>query len=51
MKIVADRNVPFLEGVFETYAEIVYMDGRINDRVDRTYFVKMYFIDRYAMRF
>ena len=28
MKIVVDRNVPFLEGVFEPYAEIVYMDGR-----------------------
>ena len=27
MKIVADRNVPFLEGVFEPYAEIVYMEG------------------------
>lgn len=28
MKIVADRNVPFLEGVFEPYAEVVYKDGR-----------------------
>lgn len=27
MKIVADRNVPFLEGVFEPYAEVIYMDG------------------------
>ena len=28
MKIVADKNIPFLEGVFEPYAEIVYIDGR-----------------------
>lgn len=28
MKIVADRNVPFMEGVFEPYAEVVYKDGR-----------------------
>lgn len=28
MKIVADRFVPFLEGVFEPYAEVVYIDGR-----------------------
>lgn len=28
MKIVADRNVPFLESVFEPYAEVVHMDGR-----------------------
>ena len=34
MKIVADRNVPFLEGVFEPYAEIVYMDGRDISRED-----------------
>lgn len=27
MKIVADRNIPFLEGVFEPYAEVVYKDG------------------------
>ena len=27
MKIVADRNIPFLEGVFEPYAEVVYIDG------------------------
>ena len=27
MKIVADKNVPFLEGVFEPYAEVVYMGG------------------------
>jgi erythronate-4-phosphate dehydrogenase len=24
MKIVADREIPFLEGVFEPYAEVVY---------------------------
>lgn len=28
MKIVADSNVPFLEGVFEPYSEVVYIDGR-----------------------
>ncbi len=28
MKIVADSKVPFLEGVFEPYAEVVYIDGR-----------------------
>lgn len=28
MKIVADKNIPFLEGVFEPYAEVVYIDGR-----------------------
>ena len=27
MKIVADKNVPFLEGVLEPYAEVVYMGG------------------------
>ena len=28
MKIVADSNIPFLEGVFEPYSEVVYIDGR-----------------------
>ena len=28
MKIVADTKVPFLKGVFEPYAEVVYKDGR-----------------------
>lgn len=28
MKIVADKYIPFLEGVFEPYAEMVYIDGR-----------------------
>ena len=28
MKIVADVNVPFLQGVFEPYAEVVYKDGK-----------------------
>lgn len=28
MKIVADMHIPFLEGVFEPYAEVVYIDGR-----------------------
>jgi len=27
MKITADRYIPFLEGVFEPYAEVVYRDG------------------------
>lgn len=27
MKIVADKHIPFLEGVFEPYAEVVYIDG------------------------
>lgn len=27
MKIVADKNVPFLEGAFEPYADVVYMRG------------------------
>lgn len=34
MKIVADRNVPFLEGVFEPYAEVVYMNGEDISRDD-----------------
>ena len=28
MKIVADRNIPFLEGVFEPYCEVAYVDGK-----------------------
>ena len=28
MKIVADMHIPFLKGVFEPYAEVVYKDGR-----------------------
>ena len=27
MKIVADNKVPFLQGVFDPYAEVVYIDG------------------------
>jgi erythronate-4-phosphate dehydrogenase len=34
MKIVADKNVPFLEGVFEPYAEVVYMNGKEISRED-----------------
>ena len=37
MKIVADKHVPFLEGVFESYGEVVYIDGREinhNDIID-----------------
>ena len=32
MKIVADTNIPFLKGVFEPYAEVVYLDGRSIDK-------------------
>ena len=32
MKVVADTNIPFLKGVLEPYAEVVYMDGRSIDR-------------------
>ena len=28
MKIVADKHIPFLEGVFEPHADVVYIDGR-----------------------
>lgn len=28
MKLTVDRYIPFLEGVFEPYAEVVYKDGR-----------------------
>ena len=28
IKIVADSNIPFLEGVFEPYADVVYIDGK-----------------------
>ena len=34
MKIVADRHIPFLEGVFEPYAEVTYMDGPAISRND-----------------
>lgn len=37
MKIVADKHIPFLEGVFEPYADVVYIDGRQinhNDIID-----------------
>lgn len=34
MKIVADTNIPFLKGVFEPYAEIIYKDGRAIRRED-----------------
>ena len=32
MKIVADTNIPFLKGVLEPYADVVYMDGRAIDK-------------------
>lgn len=32
MKIVADTNIPFLKGVLEPFAEVVYLDGRAIDR-------------------
>lgn len=28
IKIVADKNIPFLEGLFEPYADIVFKDGK-----------------------
>lgn len=34
MKIVADKNIPFLEGVFENYAEVVYVDGKEIEKGD-----------------
>ena len=34
MKIVADSNVPFLNGVFEPYVEVVYIDGKKISRQD-----------------
>lgn len=34
MKIVADSDVPFLQGVFEPYARVVYMKGRQISRED-----------------
>ena len=34
MKIVADINIPFLHGVFEPYAEVVYVEGKEIERND-----------------
>ena len=34
MKIVADMDVPFLNGVFEPYAEVVYKKGPEINRDD-----------------
>lgn len=34
MKVVADNNIPFLEGVFEPYAEVVYKEGRAIEKSD-----------------
>ncbi len=34
MKIVADRNIPFLEGVFEPYCEVAYVEGKEISRED-----------------
>lgn len=34
MKIVADMHIPFLKGVFEPYAEVLYKDGREIRRED-----------------
>ena len=36
MKIVADKYIPFLEGVFEPYAEVVYIDGNLISNEDLT---------------
>ena len=32
MKIVADNKIPFLKGVFEPYAQVVYLPGKSIDR-------------------
>ena len=34
MKIVADKDIPFLEGVFEPYADVVYKQGGEISRED-----------------
>lgn len=34
MKIVADAHIPFLKGVFEPYADVLYKDGREISRED-----------------
>ena len=34
MKIVIDKSIPFTEGVFEPYAEVVYRDGPVICRED-----------------
>jgi len=37
MKIVADDKIPFLKGVFEKYAEVIYLPGDAisnNDLID-----------------
>ena len=34
MRIVIDRTIPFMEGVFEPYAEVVYKDGPCITRED-----------------
>ncbi len=34
IRIVADKNIPFLEGVFEPYADMVYIDGKDISRED-----------------
>jgi len=34
MKVVVDRNIPFIQGVLEKYAEVVYRDGREISRSD-----------------
>ena len=34
MKIVVDRNIPFIQGVLEKYAEVVYLEGREISRSD-----------------
>ncbi|MBO4446844.1 MAG: 4-phosphoerythronate dehydrogenase, partial [Bacteroidales bacterium] len=34
MKFVIDKDVPFIKGVFENYAEVVYLEGAQISRVD-----------------
>jgi len=34
MKVVVDKNIPFIQGVLEKYAEVVYLEGREISRSD-----------------
>ncbi len=36
MKIVIDKSIPFIEGVFEPYAEVTYKDGPLISKEDLT---------------
>ena len=34
MKFVIDKDIPFIKGVFEPWAEVVYLEGSAISRVD-----------------